>query len=721
MEVIATTEYPADVGYINSITFSDTATPTSPDGTPEEVDSASFTAGRVDNDKFLEGRDVVLELEGQRTKTMRILDLDRDGEVETSASLTGVLGRFVTGELSIPPMQNGAVGAALDYLMQKTGEMRVSNAYRLGNSNRMLCASLQGHSAVFDVASGREVRPADESNNLIVGEPWRPAQDVRQGFHTHFETFVDETELPFSYTPWNWSARPIFGNLDLGDNMRHVIKFVAQRGGYSNVARMRAQLGTNLKCTVEVTLDFYARQVTVDARDGNLSSTFSTFAVSPEIDLDKPFVLAVSFIYGLGFSDETYSTFTVNAAVASPDGAVVSKTPANAGNTFMSSDIGRLGSPTSEPLAFNYVMARSLVYDVVDPTWDDWWRLREIPSIATLVGTPDQVGGAVRHHVGNGWDYLSQVLATYGYEIRADNDQIIVTPTAFRRVEIENHGPVSRSHSRPEVSEYDINYAQNVTQGFPSFSLAYSADEVGEVDISEYAYSSDSIQGEFHYLYQPSMSGVRGNPSQTVYNVTDADDRLVSSRTWIQGGGYVRVNLTEDFGGIEIKLHGPEEKLDGYTGPYTIRNLRVSGSGFSTDERSIRVHTGVPPALGTESVPSVSPPTAIGYSAVAQIASKMNDNYSVFEEISFDCDLFMQGSLPGGNPVGAVFEYEDQDYRITRYESNMLSASITARPHVTMDRVQKVWGKSTMGELTTAWGLKQYQFQDIRKSILEGT
>lgn len=705
MALILSTTAPADVGYPSDWSLTDEATPSSPEKGGSSVDAGSFSTGAVDGDQFLDGRAVNVETPARR-KNMLVLNRDSN-LVSTNFNTTGTLGRFVTGDIEVPPMQDGAVGAALDYMLQKTGEKRVSQFYPQGGSHNMFYSSLKGHSATFRVSNNQEYIPDDGTSLKVTGNPWRLETDNGQGYHA-FRTseVVDTTGKVVGIAPWNYSATWLFGNINLNDSYRHVYKVIARKhenSGYldfSGYMSRNQRKGTNIP--VEISVSFGTRKLQVSVNK-ELSPT-SRVDIDEDIDINNSeFVLTVDFRYLGGRID-------IGVRVANLDNTASSSARIN---TVPATEDGRIGTMNSSPVGFIGGLFRSAVYDRILPSWTEWEHLYELPTILTLE-SGEGLGHEVRRFSGTGWDYLNEVLSTHGYEMRArTGDQIVVEPNASRRIEIENFSNESFSATRPEISSYMLEFSEPVNI-YPREHVRMLTQTEGDtVELGETVYTTLETQGEFVYAYNPIVYGSLVS-THSSYNVYDSEDNLVSSKAWVESGGSVRVKMSNDGRGVDVITKGPIFDIPGSLAPFTIRNLTLSGDGQRTYQTSVRVYTGVPEPMGTTSIPSISYCTSITRNAAAAIAQRVSTGITNSVTFSFETDYV---SPDFNNVVGCIFRYKGLDYRVTSHEETQAFTSMTAEPYTTFDALMRQWSGKTLGQLQNEW--KGYTFSDLSRTILE--
>lgn len=319
--------------------------------------------------------------------------------------------------------------------------------------------------------------------------------------------------------------------------------------------------------------------------------------------------------------------------------------------------------------------------------------------------------------LGNVWSRLKEFFAVQNVEMayRRNNDNtesLLVREPRQRALAWAGRGearPTVGGISQP--AEYvDIVAHKNeyVTQGE---IYAPQDGSVISVDAGEYVEIEVNLDGTVEALYQPEcvdwVNDRDYSNTNGVYSVAGNDGLGVPAQQWLDAGGNLLVEMTENPSVMKIKVTGasiPELapfRIAMTSGEY-YNSLHVTADAVLTEETDFRIYTGANPAL---LVPGTGP-------RIDNIfVSNMDEAYRVgqrdaayYSGYSVTVDVPVRGLNQAWSDIaGSTFSLGHLKYRVSSYSESDLSGNIKGEIDITMDDFNNSHGASTMADFNSLW------------------
>lgn len=302
--------------------------------------------------------------------------------------------------------------------------------------------------------------------------------------------------------------------------------------------------------------------------------------------------------------------------------------------------------------------------------------------------------GFVSGFEGRVWDRLGEFCAINELDVSVRDQTLTVGP----RNRLLSHpgvfGGLSRSAERREKYKQVALLDRRSEANDAGTALFYKADSVYQVAAREVFETTLQTDHSILSLNQPvPVWGIdpfpyTGGTGQFV--VTGADGYIVAPQWWIDHGGKVEVELTENEGEILLRITAPFE--DSVRAPYRISEgaadrpaLYITGSGIMNRPLERHIATGARNAR--EGFASVfDSPFLSGLEQVYGAAMAMATEYSASAaEISFELDN--QWDTPtalGQYPAGTLFTDGKRIVRVADANQTRSRVSGTGVPHTTV-------------------------------------
>lgn len=689
---------PADIGGVSDWASSEHATPRDPTDTGPSINSISLSTNTVSGSQFLEGKKIEVEhapdfddapdygsFHGQ------VGEVQREG-ISTELSALGDLNWLNQNDIKIPRMLAGGFVAGFDYVEQALGKRQVSNKYTDGTSENMLYASLRGHQAIFDVATGKEYFPVDQTQAGYDGSIMGMRSSGAQGFHTAYTRASKSAR---------WSDRWVIGTIDLRErNRTYVAKCIVKDANQqiritSLLSKSRRVSMTYVPSTRVATITFEKYETT--------TVTATASAVMPENLFGNPYTLAIAFSYS------SAGIFTARFAMVNDKG----DNTINLTETITGISAPRIwaGSNVLPIRTLDNLSVQSAVYDNVPASWPDWWRITPIARTFDLDFVPEtDIAYDAQGYEGSAWTYLNQLLSFAGYEMLGDGT---IRLQGSREIEIENTSVVSYSTAGDHIGGFDVEYygrdEYQPSEGISSELMR--VDNVGTVDAGEQ--TSISISGDFwaSYVYQPLARANYYNLGQVSgYVVRDTDGQFVTPAKWVENGGSVSVSLGEAEGELLVNITAPPFGITDIGAPYTIESMSIWGSGFRTYADTTRFTF----SDEWKNFQTISGVCATTRTAAVKTAAKVAPLVLRGERISFG--MRPSEDTTFGITPGSIFRLENAYYRVEDSVLTNFGIEIQAIPYTRYRDSAATWGPTTMATFQTYWN--GYTHSDFRKEPL---
>lgn len=227
---------------------------------------------------------------------------------------------------------------------------------------------------------------------------------------------------------------------------------------------------------------------------------------------------------------------------------------------------------------------------------------------------------------GNLWVYLKHFLAMYGYEPVANTDrtyEVFFRPVRSGGTLTGHVTDTTRSLGEANLAKFvEVNYYNNkpVTNGqvyplagieeVPEQIFTVEAGRTTEVDIQVSAWLS-AVNQAYPVDFVDATTDWSGTNGR--YSITAADGAPVPAAAWVGEGGRLSLELTDDPSVVRMRLVGP--RVSGWSesiGPFSVAatgvggvmfsTLRITGTGVSFFQESLRIATGAGGPLVSEDV-----------------------------------------------------------------------------------------------------------------------
>lgn len=191
------------------------------------------------------------------------------------------------------------------------------------------------------------------------------------------------------------------------------------------------------------------------------------------------------------------------------------------------------------------------------------------------------------------------------------------------------------------------------------------------------------------------------------YHVTGADDLPVVSSEWLDYGGSVTAEIGDNPNQIDITLTGPTEEIPGVPGPYSFAasdgasnyaTLSITGSGVTTDPRTLHLYTGADPALVTQETQTTITNIHIVDEHSAYDRGVWASDLACGPNVTLTGTLALESVSGFGLTSGSMLAYADSRYRILSSTVANSAINLTATRHVTAGDEYDVW--SGLAEIT---------------------
>lgn len=224
---------------------------------------------------------------------------------------------------------------------------------------------------------------------------------------------------------------------------------------------------------------------------------------------------------------------------------------------------------------------------------------------------------------GNAWSMIHDLCATYGLQF----DPIFNTFTLREdtgKSEPWNTGEGSEvlvQASTREMAETIevVNYKYSHSSSRGRYTRVWTADTVYSVGLGERVEHTIQLEeGSALLLINPpecfspqTVINELNNPNSaaSVYSVFDDDNLEVDRRSWIEGGGYITADFTDNIGEIKITIQAPNNELISKESNFHISvagsdipGFQLSGIGLKASKQTIVSKTGAGKARNLKKV-----------------------------------------------------------------------------------------------------------------------
>lgn len=265
--------------------------------------------------------------------------------------------------------------------------------------------------------------------------------------------------------------------------------------------------------------------------------------------------------------------------------------------------------PASPSLAFEGVQGLYVIkgdqYTIQEE--DEW------PIVVPWFNKPKWKDIVVPGMQGNAWSLIHDLCATYGLKF----DPVFNNFSLYESLGMNQPWSTSEgSEVRVQASTRElaetvevVNYKYKYTNTLGGYTTLFKADTVYSVALGEKVEHIVQLEDNTTFLSisQPECFSPKvvieayndpDNP-YSVYSVFDDDNLEVDRNSWIDGGGYVSVEATENLGEIKITIQAPSNDLISKESSFHISiagsdipGLVISGLGVKGTKNTITAKTG---------------------------------------------------------------------------------------------------------------------------------
>lgn len=343
---------------------------------------------------------------------------------------------------------------------------------------------------------------------------------------------------------------------------------------------------------------------------------------------------------------------------------------------------------------------------------------------------------------GNVWDHVKQLLTAYGGEI-VMREYPVVRPVRSFPAQINN--PISRSRtiSNESVSNnvsieyYNYTYGTQVEVYPPDGDNYDSTTSAWVVGAGQRLIQELKLDGSLRkvntpvvqdFVYNQSYAGTNG-----VYAVAGADNLPVTAAQWLDRGGSLRVETTQDPSVIRVIIDGARipslapfriAMVEPSSGTY-YNALHITGEGVSTRPETLTLPTGVPVSeTGEEAGVSVDNPfintlaqayTAGIYTVAANTGPALSLSGSAVDLVDADGPVAHFGYLPGARIMS-----DTANFRINSVTTTEHVASYDAAIDTTIGDFNARWNGATIAQFNAEWSvlenLKDFRTKPLRRA-----
>lgn len=746
-----------NVGEVSSWSVTEAVAPAVAGDPTPSVGSVSVTAAKTDDSKYATNNDLVLDVPDFGSIDATVSDVSLTA---ASASLSGttVLQRF-NADFPIQPAQGGTLRAAADQLMQLSGSQYCTLTYPEGRY-----WSLQGHSAGFD-ANGAVVEYSDNSGYTIEFNAGFGTTYVRPAFR------IDGGLVAETFT-WNGSrgqyyATAVDGNgmdLSVGTNQHLMFKFdpsvsaqVILAGGPDD-----SNTSTGMYLVCEYSQAFDRLQITGDVRTGGILTPVSVTGSATGFSTASEMQMVI------------YARFTTATNLAIKM-SVVSTTNYSVVNTITTN------IATVQPEYFTPWIASGRIRGVYQANLSG-------DNVATLVGAnyevtdrgyrsvssdsgpgPNGINSPIGGRTMNGWEYLNQVATARGCEISASGSDVVLRSRgALAPIELPSSEVSGLQISsiaaglNVDVVVYDNSVATGgatPTNPMPnvlssiiplSSGILYDAEESDEtwtVNANETKTVRISLgQASAQFVLNPYPSLEWNDPAGWLaskgvtefgtYVVSGSDNLPISPQQWIDFGGGVFAEVSDDPRFVDVTFVGPSP-IPGVTEPYSFSisdgstnypSLTIAGRGITSSPSTLRIPTGassttneVAATVDNIAVGSVEQGHDVGSWAAAKAAGSWQTiTFSIPTVHLISWDYTPPSTLTNGGvfgfSAGSLFRLGDAILRVDSVNIGRVSSTVTASYYTTVSDFDTAWMGQDYADFDALW--LGFDFSDAKVSPL---
>lgn len=305
---------------------------------------------------------------------------------------------------------------------------------------------------------------------------------------------------------------------------------------------------------------------------------------------------------------------------------------------------------------------------------------------------------------GNVWSRLKQFFAVQDVEVvykvsTAGAESLVVRLPDTRELTWAGTDPISVTvgNTKPSSSITVKTYGnQHVTQG-----EIYAPDEGGiiSVDANETVVTEVTLDATVISVNQPVCMDWVNNRSYEntngVYAVAGSDGLSVKTAEWLDKGGELFVEMTEDPSIMRITVKGADIadkapfRIAMTSGEY-YNALHVTGEAVLRNEQAVVLHTGASPRLaGSDDGPVIDNIFVDNDDIAYRVGQRDAGHYSgLLPTASFQVGGINQG---WGDITGSLFNHGYLRYRVTQYTETNRMGSIEAEVDVKSSDFDAVW------------------------------
>ena len=360
------------------------------------------------------------------------------------------------------------------------------------------------------------------------------------------------------------------------------------------------------------------------------------------------------------------------------------------------------------------------------------------PPFNKWTGTTDPVVTYIPWR-GNIWQMLNSLLMLNGVELVYSGGQMVVRDIGSVVVELDDATVVSRTITAVDARQsVDVAYREAFAQTGTIYDAYVDGNKAYKIEVNEYR--QDKIVYEVPIrqwslelnamrqigtitnvptsLNQPTEANTGTvKPVAGQFVISSSEGKALPKGMFFGYGGSMKVSLNPvDPFSFYLTWRGPSTEIPDYPGPYSIQVgergcFSVTGDAIFAYDKTVNVWTGADPAKVTDATPlALNVPFVNSKEQAFQVGAAAGaDLCSTVEELSFD---IATNKLAGfGVTPGAIFRYDNANWRIVTCNIHGATASITARYHTTYADFDAEWDGKTFDDFDAAWA--GYKFKDF--------
>lgn len=351
------------------------------------------------------------------------------------------------------------------------------------------------------------------------------------------------------------------------------------------------------------------------------------------------------------------------------------------------------------------------------------------PDSANFIGEGSRIDG-VKAWKGSAWAGLRDFCAANRISMSANSDtlsfEFISNGLTAEYIDIRKAENLRVDYTYQSSTErIDVvnqklsSYAYNVTTLYSAINDGNKLFSTGVNQVQTVRVGDGKLFPSFLRKYFKSwIAGVVVGPGYPViYGVTDANGVNVAQSTFVDYGGNVTTEISDEPGNVEVTIQGPSVVIPGTTAPYYFgdslqvqtgigpsakANFRIIGAGVTTDPETISIFTGIDPKLANSENQNVNSDfvnsAGQAYTVGAWLSSRSG---AMNQTVSFRMPA---ESWPFGSLSGKRFRMGGASYIVIGANYSGGYVSVKAERYTDAREVDDIYASSPASYWDGIWG-----------------